>query len=614
MVAHPESFRREQRRSRPVESRSHRPARQRTALAVAIPLLLLVSTAGCEERSAPAELLGTLELTIRDAATGKPTSARVELLNEQARAVIPDDALSVFSDCGNLPVHAWVTGSATAQAVWNGRRAVPNPYTGTTQFYADGSVRIRLPAGSYSLRATKGIEYVRASETIIVQAGQRTRFVLDLARWIDLASEGWYGADDHLHIPRPHPRFDPRIATWMQAEGLHVANLLQMGLARDVQITPQHGFGTRAAYDTGDTLILSGQENPRTHVLGHAIVLGARQFIDLPREYLLYDRVWEAAHRQGAVNGYAHWGLAGAEEGLALWGHHALLDFVEVLNLGFPFYERWYEALDLGISIGPTAGTDYPCLPGLPGRERFYAKLDGALDAETWLDAVRRGTTFVTNGPAIELRVEESLPGEELQLDEPGEVRVRGRVRFDPDRDDVAALELIRGGMVVMRVDDPTSAGEIRLETTLVIDRTSWLALRASGVKRGETAMDLRSLFSSMLVLERASNDELLHGLPQGPVPRPSAAHTAAILVTIAGTPSLAEQPRGQEVARIWLARLDELEQRLGDERMGTWARFPGRGDGIDLRTARANRPALLDAIEAARQHYGDILPRSHSR
>jgi hypothetical protein len=573
---------------------------------VAVALLLLLPVYGCGSGSGSREPSGSLELTIRDAATGEPTPARVELLDRSGRAVVPDDALTVFSDCGSLPLDAWVPGFSAAQATGNGHRDVPNPYTGTTQFYADGGVRTRLAAGSYSVRATKGVEYRQAAATVAIAAGSVTSLDLGLERWIDLGSEGWYGADDHLHIPRPHPRFDARIATWMQAEGLDVANLLQMGLARDVHLTPQHGFGPPSVYRQGDTLILSGQENPRTHVLGHALVLGAQGFIDLPRQYLLYDRVWEEAHRQGGVNGYAHWGLAGAEEGLAVWGHDALLDFVEVLNLGFPFYERWYETLDLGLRIGPTAGTDYPCLPGLPGRERFYARVDGALGADSWLEAVRRGRTFVTNGPAIELWAEGAGPGEELPLAEPGAVRIRGRVRFDPERDALSVLELVRGGAVVAAAEPSGSAGEIRLDTVLEIDRTTWLALRATGEKLGETEIDPRGLFSSMLVLPRASNEDLLAGLPEGTVPRPSAAHSGAILVTVAGTPPLAAQPRGRDAARKWLARLDELERRLGKEPMKSWARFPGRGDGIDLETVQANRPALLQAIAAARRQLAE--------
>lgn len=585
---------------------------RRAALAVVLAPLLLAGS--CRQGGAPPEKPGSLILNLREAARGAPTSARVELLDEYGRAFVADDALPVFADCGSAPIHNWLPGGATLQAWWNGHREVPNPYTGTTQFYADGSATAGLPAGRYSVRATKGLEYRVANGSFEVAPGQTTRLDLELERWLDLPGEGWFGADDHLHIPRPAPGFDSRLATWMEAEGLHVANLLQMGLSRDVHITPQHGFGPRGAYQRGDTLILSGQENPRTHLLGHAIVLGAQRFLDLPSEYLLYDRVWQEAHRQGAVNGYAHWGLAGAEEGLAVWGHEALLDFIEVLNLGFPFYDRWYEALDLGIRIGPTAGTDYPCVPGLPGRERFYAMPDGPLDPRSWLEALRRGRTFVTNGPAIELRLERAAPGvelmsagpgDELMLAGPGEVRISGRVRFDPERDEVAALELIRGGVVVARLEAPTSAGEIRLETTLAIDRTSWLALRATGAKRGETPIRPRSFFAGMLALDRRSNQPLLDSLPEGPVPRPSAAHTGAILVTVAGTPPLAEQPRGRQVARIWLERLEELELRLDDQRMREWATFPGRGDGIDLRAAQASRSALLHAIEGARRHYG---------
>ena len=583
---------------------SRLPARALT-LGLSAPLLAaLLASAACRVGDGSATPPGSLELTVVDAATGRPTPARVELLDPGGAALIADDALAVFADCGQPPIDAWVPGAAALQAIASRRREIWNPYTETRQFYAAGTVHARLPADRYTVRATKGPEYLAASAHVLVEPGRPTRLELELERWIDLGAEGWYSADDHLHIPRPHPRFDPELATWLEAEGLAVGNFLQMGLARDVHITPQQGFGPRSAFRHGDTLLLSGQENPRTHVLGHTIVLGARRYLDLPADYLLYDRVWREAHRHGAVNGYAHWGLGGAEEGLALWGHAALLDFLEVLNLGFPFYDRWYEALDLGLRIGPTAGTDYPCLPSLPGRERFYARTEGELTAESWLAAVRRGATFVTNGPALDLAVGEAGPGDELRLAASGRVRVRGRVRFDPARDAVAALELIRAGAVALRVEARPGAAEVLLETDLEVDRTTWLALRAAGVKRGESPIDLHAMFSTMLVLDRPSNEALLAALPRGSVPRPSAAHTGAVFVTVAGTPPLAEQDRAREVARLWLDRLHTLEGRLADGQIESWARFPGRGDGVDLPTARANRALLLQAIEAARRHH----------
>ena len=40
----------------------------------------------------------------------------------------------------------------------------------------------------------------------------------------------------------------------------------------------------------------------------------------------------------------------------------------------------WYEILNTGFRITPTAGTDYPCVgASIPGRERFYTKVEGQL-------------------------------------------------------------------------------------------------------------------------------------------------------------------------------------------------------------------------------------------
>ena len=37
-------------------------------------------------------------------------------------------------------------------------------------------------------------------------------------------------------------------------------------------------------------------------------------------------------------------------------------------------------------------------------------------------------------------------------------------------------------------------------------------------------------------------------------------------------------------------------------------AGFPGRGDGIGKKELLASREALLDAIEAARDHYANLV------
>jgi hypothetical protein len=579
----------------------HRAGNRRTVPRPVLCAALAVLLVGCEGQTG-----AVLELTVIEARSGTVTPARIELLDEAGAGHVPSQALAVAGDCGWLPIHNWIPGAARVQM----RRAlsseVRNPFTGSSQFYLAEPAAMRLPAGRYTVRAFKGIEYKVAEAEIEVRDGETAALGLGLVRWVDMPAEGWYGADDHLHIPRPSRRFDERIARWMEAEDLHVANLLQTGLARSIHITPQRAFGSPSVYQTEGTLLASGQENPRTHVLGHSIILGAPQWIDYPEDYLAYDRFWRQARQDGAVSGFAHWGVGGADEGLAVWIPEGLLDFLEVLGFGLPYYDAWYQLLDLGIRLTPTAGTDYPCSPSLPGRERFYTQVDGELTYDAWLDAVRRGRSFVTNGPVLDFSVNGVSMGDELHLQAPGTVTVAGRVRFDPQRDDVVSLELVgSGGEVLFSSGERTRTGEIRIELELPVSRATWLAVRASGHKLHETPVDFTAgLAAALMQLERASNEEILKRLPADGSPRPSAAHSAPVFVAVAGSPSLAQQPRAAEAAAAWLARLEELERRFAPDRIGELAGFPGRGDGLKLEDLEGGREELLRAIERARTAY----------
>lgn len=67
-----------------------------------------------------------------------------------------------------------------------------------------------------------------------------------------------------------------------------------------------------------------------------------------------------------------------------------LVHFIEVLQFNRANYASWYDVLNLGFKVAPTAGTDYPCGDqNIPGHERFYAKVEGDFNYESWLDAVK---------------------------------------------------------------------------------------------------------------------------------------------------------------------------------------------------------------------------------
>ena len=533
---------------------------------------------------------GRLDLRVTEGAGGRETPARVELLDKDGRAWIAEDALLVGPGYEEREI-PWEGGIERALSLLS--RKIENPFTRTTQFHTDGSSSVVLPAGAYRMRIYKGIEFKVASREFEIEDGGALALDVPLERWADMPAQGWFGSDDHLHISRPVPELNPILSKWMQAEDIHVANLLQFGTYRSFTAAPQLGFGSEGVYREGDHLLVSGQENPRGDFLGHGIILGARGPIHFPEHYLVFRKFWKAAREQGGLSGYAHWGMGSeAQSGIALDLPTGLIDFIEVMECWDANYDVWYAVLNSGIRMTPTAGTDYGTLPNLPGRERFYTRVEGTLTLESWLDGIRRGETFVTNGPMLEFRVGGTGMGGEERLARPGRVRVRAALRFDPERDDMFRIEIVRDGVVLKSVPRIAGASEVNFDEEIEIDRTCWLAVRAWGIKLGEFEP------------------------PDGYVPPwrnrkrdapASLAHSAAVHVTVDGTPDLSRQDRAKALARAWLARLDELEGVLGEENLRFIAK-QGSHYKPDLDYLLANRPSLLEAIRQSREYYGRML------
>ncbi len=570
-------------------------------LALRTAVLSLLAVVGCGGGD------GRLELRVLDE-TGQPTPARIELVDGRGETYVAEDALTIKIECWTTPLPDWAASVQRTQSL-------TNPYTGIRQFYVDGTAQVTLPAGRYRLTAWKGIEYGAETVDVDVAPGETTTVELALERWIDLPAEGWVSSDDHIHVSRLSPLDDPPVATWMQAEDIHVANLLRMGTAEHFDITPQYAFGDAGAFREADTLLLAGQEHPRTHVLGHTITLGAEAPIDRRNGYVLYRGFWEDAARLGGASGYAHWRAGNARNGLAIDAPSGLLSFVEVLQFDLPYYDIWYELLNLGVRIAPTAGTDFPCIPSVPGRERFYTRVETQLSRASFVEGIRRGRTFVTNGPILDFDVGGVGIGGELALDEPGSVRVRGRVRFDPARDDVRRLELVRNGETVASATPGADAGEIVLDISTPVEGPGWLALRAEGMKHGELPLETpwylepSSLEWGCRFGCGASMLERAEYVGTGR-PRPSAAHTGPVYVTVAGAGIMPDEA----LLRRILARLDDLEARLADGRLEellVLRPFPGTLliDGVPAKQLRRDRPALVALIGEARAHYRGLLP-----
>ena len=253
--------------------------------------LLLLWRSGIYARQAAA---GTLTLTILDAETGKPTPGRVEVLDQEGKGYVAEDAIPVDGDRTNRK-GPW-TGTAQ-EALARLNPEVQNHFSRTVQFYSAGSSRLVLPSGPYDVKIRKGFEFETVERRVEIFPGHDSELTLHLPRWADMKERGWYSADHHLHIARSHRDLDPGLSKWMQAEDIHVATFLRWGHSQGFHNTPQYAFGSESVYRSGNHLLASGQENPRTHILGHTIILGARDPIDFPNRYLIYRLFHEEAHR-----------------------------------------------------------------------------------------------------------------------------------------------------------------------------------------------------------------------------------------------------------------------------------------------------------------------------
>ena len=530
---------------------------------------------------------GILKLSILDAGTGQSTPARVELLDEQGQSYIAEDALPVDGDCNtDREKPAWLT---LEQSVALLSKKLSNPYTGTDQFYSVGSSEISLPPGTYQLRVMKGIEYKMQEREVQILPGETTKLAVKIARWINLAGQGWYSADDHVHIARPVKELNPFVSKMMQAEDLNVANLLQMGLSIRFHVTLQYAHGPESIYREGNYILATGQENPRTHFLGHTITLGTSSAIHFPEDYVIYRLFWEEARRQGALSGYAHYGTdwSDAPYGLGIDLPHDSVSFLEVLQFNRGIYNVWYDILNTGFRMTPTAGTDYPCAgASIPGRERFYTRVEGAFTYESWLEGVRRGRTFVTNGPFLEFSINGRGMGEEVVLKKPGLVLLEGRVRFDPTRDEVKRLEVVENGQVMWSFPRKDGETEIAFEFQHEVQQTSWFAVHSTGSKLGEVVPP--------------------GGVIHRTIQPNSEAHSAPIYVNLEGSPPLSGHPRAKALARMWLAWLEDLEARLAEDQIENLAKRLKRYsyDIVEEGLLRKNRAALVEEIRKAKEYF----------
>jgi hypothetical protein len=410
------------------------------------------------------------------------------------------------------------------------------------QIYRADGEQLRLPPGEYIVDVTRGPEYLVRRETLRVTEGTKPQqWSIKLKRWINPAAGGWYSGDHHIHAAGcshyeapTQGVFPEDIIRHIKGEALNVGNVLTWGPCYYFQkqffeaklnklSTPAHLM----RYDVE----VSGF--PSSHV-GHINLLGLKDQ-DYPGAKGIEDwptwglPILKWARAQGAIVGFAHsgWGLEvktdklpnyemppfdgiGANEYIVDVTHDAV-DFISAVDTPAVWeLNIWYHTLNSGFRTRIAGETDFPCIYGERlGMGRSYVRLDGALEYRAWVEGLRDGRSYVSDGRShlLDFRVD-NLPvgtrASELKLEQAGKVRVTAQVAalldakinesvrarrhdqtpyWDIERARVGAtrevpVEVIVNGQAVARKNIMADGVARDVAFELEIERSSWVALR----------------------------------------------------------------------------------------------------------------------------------------
>ncbi len=305
------------------------------------------------------------------------------------------------------------------------------------------------------------------------------RFTIE--RWLDMPALGWYSGDGRAHALAPHAAL-----LEAQAEDVHIVNLLAAVSASGGKKTLTNivAFsGQAAALATPSHLVVVNTYN--THpVLGSLGLLNCHRPVypltfGEPENQDWTMAAWcDQCHRKNGLVVWARPGGAG-DEFLGEPLIDLLLGKVDAFELGAGAVDGavalWQDILDAGIRLPLIGSSGKDSNAAALGDVRTYAHLrpGDSFSYQAWIEAVRVGRTFVSNGPVLFFIANEREPGDVIRLPTAGEsLSVRAEVMsLAPSR----SLEVIMNGQVVATTDNAL------LDVNLPIAASGWLTVRCRG-------------------------------------------------------------------------------------------------------------------------------------
>ena len=443
---------------------------------------------------------------------------------------------------------------------------------GKTYAYVTPDFTVRVPSGHYTIEGLRGIEYEPVVSGFEVASSRTPQVELRFRRWSHIEKDGWYSGDTHVHF------LDVGTAVLeAKAEDLHIVNILATKWGELITDVMRFTGGPDPVSDA-QTIVYVNEES-RHGFLGHTVLLNLKELIyplgwgsieeeGVPGgiDYPPMARQADAAHAQGGFVSWAHFPNPKGEVAIDI----ALgkIDSVDLMTWGNAFRQddvrppasqTWYRFLNCGFKIPATGGTDKMWNNQVVGIPRTYVNIEGGLSYRGWLDSIRAGRTFVTTGPVIFLTVDGKALGETISASKGQDMSVKAEVR---SRIPVEKLEIVQGGEIVAVKENPDGSPNLTMESTLSVDKSSWIAARAH---------------SEEILPYQTSWYVVRDGIPL-------MAHTSPVYVEVDGQPT-----RSSEDAAFFIGWIDESLEWVRNE-----AKIPDP----------EQRQEIIDLFEKARKIY----------
>ncbi len=403
----------------------------------------------------------------------------------------------------NAPARVYVTGSGGLSYTPHNTLARITWSSGDTFYYSRGGTdEIRLPEGQASLEAVRGFEYAPASRTVDIREGQTSEIALALERRENLAREGWYSGDVHIHGNyNNHEFITPEdVRDQVQAEDLNVANMMVANSSGPHVHDEQYFEGRPNRVSTPQHIIYWVEEMRNSGLYGHMCLTGLKSLVKplytgfanspYPNDYPPNYTQAVEARRQGGAASYAHPGYEFGAEPRTMSARELPVDLalgaIDAMDVMSNANEdastpMWYRLLNTGLKCAISAGTDSFTNRRhhwLPGGQRVYVHVPGRFDYQGWVDNYKAGHSFATNGPILRFAVDGKGPGDELRRAGPGsvsaEISATSMTPFE-------TLELVANGKVVATARPDGDRKSARLRASYNLEHSAWLAARARG-------------------------------------------------------------------------------------------------------------------------------------